>query len=115
VEIPKGKGLSKKEMRRLRAEIVTSRSKILGPLQKRITDIEEMISGFEKRIEMDNQSLLTASTKGDGRAIRDLTKAIHETKEHIDSLFSELEEITADHDAKAKEFDGQMNELQEAG
>jgi ATP-binding cassette subfamily F protein 3 len=115
VEIPKGKGLSKKEMRRLRAEIVTNRSKILNPLQKRMTDIEDMISGFERRIEMDNQTLLTASTKGDGRAIRDLTKAIHETKEHIDSLFSELEEITAEHDAKSKEFDSQMNELQEAG
>ncbi|MGC2063052.1 MAG: ATP-binding cassette domain-containing protein [Thermodesulfovibrionales bacterium] len=114
VEIVKGKGLSKKEMRRLRAEIVTNRSKILTPLQKRIVDIEDMISGFEKRIEMDNQSLLTASTKGDGRAIRDLTKAIHETKEHIDSLFSELEEITVEHDAKAKEFDSQMNELQDA-
>jgi len=115
LEIVKGKSLSKKEMRRLRAEIVTNRSKILSPMQKRITDIEEMISGFEKRIEMDNQSLVAASTKGDGRAIRDLTKAIHETKEHIDSLFGELEEITAEHDAKAKEFDGQMNELQDAG
>ncbi len=115
VEIPKGKGLSKKEIRRLRAEIVTNRSKVLNPLQKRITDIEEMISGFEKRIDMDNQALLAASTKGDGRAIRDLTKAIHETKEHIDSLFGELEEITAEHDAKAQEFDSRMNELQDAG
>lgn len=115
VEIAKGKGLSKKDLRRLRAEIITNRSKILSPLQKRITDIEDMISGFEKRIEMDNQSLLAASTKGDGRAIRDLTRAIHETKEHIDSLFSELEELTAEHDAKAKEFDSQMHELQEAG
>jgi ATP-binding cassette subfamily F protein 3 len=114
-QMDKAKGLTKKELRRLRAEIITNRSKTLTPLQKRITAIEEMISGFEKRIDIDTQSLLNASTKGDGRAIRDLTKAIHETKEHIESLFTELEEVTEKHDAKMKEFDGQMNDLQEAG
>ncbi|MDA8083951.1 MAG: ATP-binding cassette domain-containing protein [Nitrospiraceae bacterium] len=111
----KGKVLSKKEIRRMRAEIVTNRSKAVGPLQKRITEIEDLISSFEKRIDMDTQALLTASSKGDGRAIRDLTKAISETKEHIETLFDELEIVTADLDAKTRVFDEQLCELQEAG
>jgi len=112
IDLAKGKGLTKKELRRLRAEIVTNRSRILNPLQKRISEIEDLISGFEKRMDMDNQALLTASTKGDGRAIRELSKAVHETKEHIDSLFVELEEKTTEHDEKAKEFESSLNELE---
>ena len=111
----KGKGLSKKDLRRMRAEIVTTRSKAVGPLQKRITEIEDLISGFERRIDMDTQALLGASSKGDGRAIRDLTKAISETKEHIETLFNELETVTADLEAKTREFDEQLGQLQDAG
>jgi hypothetical protein len=48
-----------------------------------------------------------------GRAleIKRLSTAVRDAKTKIDTLFAEFEKATNEHDAKAKEFDQQLNEL----
>ncbi|MHB8880039.1 MAG: ATP-binding cassette domain-containing protein [Thermodesulfovibrionales bacterium] len=99
------KGVNKKEARRLRAEIITNRSKTLNPLQKRIAELEGEISQLEKRIDEDTVRLLNASEKGNVSEIRDLTKAISHTRAEIERLFAKLEKKTALFETKSREFE----------
>jgi ATP-binding cassette subfamily F protein 3 len=105
------RAVNKKDLRRMRAEIITSRSKTLGPLQVRIAEVEETIVRLEKEIEQDTQSLLEASVKGQGEPIRRLSKAIHSAKETIERLFTELETLTVEYDAKTREFEERLTEI----
>jgi ATP-binding cassette subfamily F protein 3 len=99
------KGVNKKEARRLRAEIITNRSKTLGPLQKRIAEIEGEISLLEKRIDEDTVRLLNASEKGAVAEIRNLASAITLARSEIDRLFARLEKKTALFESKSREFE----------
>jgi ATP-binding cassette subfamily F protein 3 len=104
--------VNKKDMRRMRAEVITDRSKIVGALDKKITALEENIVNLEQDLDQDTQALVAASAKKDGEAIRKLSKSIHDAKEKIETLFSELEVLTHERDKKKQEFDRRMNELQ---
>ncbi len=107
------KNINKKEMRRLRAQLNESRSKILGPLQKIIADVEKNIMLLEKDVENDSHVLVEASEKGDGETISRLSVSIHKLNSRIETLFKELESLTAEHDAKSKEFEQRLSELQQ--
>ncbi len=106
-----GKGVSKKELRRARAEIFAERSSVLGGLQKRLAKGEKTIMGLEEGVEQETQALLEASQKGDGDVIQKLSKSIHESKERIEVLFGELEILTAEHDQRSEEFNERLNTL----
>ena len=53
-------------------------------------------------MERDNLALAEASTKGDAAAIARLSKSVREAQQKIEALFAELEELTNEHDTKAK-------------
>ncbi|MFO0752099.1 MAG: ABC-F family ATP-binding cassette domain-containing protein [Thermodesulfovibrionales bacterium] len=109
---PQGKGSgNRKDARRIRAEIITSRSRIVGALQGGITEIENTIMRLEEEVERDTQALLDASLTGSGEAIRTLSKSIHDAKEKIDSLFDELAARTEELEARSREFDEKLTTL----
>ncbi|MCL4492082.1 MAG: ATP-binding cassette domain-containing protein [Nitrospirae bacterium] len=105
------KGFNRKDLRRIRAELVNSRSRTLGALQARIAEVEDTIVHLEQRIEQDNRTLLDASLKGDGRAIKELSKSLHYSKGSIDALFNELALLTDELNDKSREFEEKLNEL----
>jgi ATP-binding cassette subfamily F protein 3 len=104
---------NRKDMRRVRAELITDRSRTLGPLQNRIVEIEETIVDLEGEVEANTQALLDASVKGNGQAIRNLSISINSTKERIDTLFDELASLTEEHAAKSREFEERLGLLQQ--
>ncbi len=105
--------IGKKDIRRMRAEIISGRSRIVGALQADITSLEQTIMQLEQIVEQDMQALLVASANGDGEAIKSLSKSIHESKQKIEGLFLELDTLTQEHDTKAKEFEMKLSELQD--
>lgn len=105
------KGLNKKDLRRMRAELATSRSKVLSALQKEITGVEDAITKLEQQIERITQDLLAASVKGDGDAIKTLSKALHDSKLKLDKLFEELGTLNDELESKAQAFEDKLNEL----
>lgn len=105
------KQINKKEMRRLRAELVTERSKATGEMKKRIAEIESTITKLEKKAGDESQELIEVSHKGDRDSIRRLSKSIDDTKGKIEVLFIELDELTARHEKRLKEFEDRLNEL----
>jgi ATP-binding cassette subfamily F protein 3 len=105
------KSALKKESKRLRADIINERSRALSPLKNRINEIESEITSAEKQLARDNESLVAASQRGDGKAIMGLSMSIHDAKKNIDSLFDELEVITVEHDALSDEFEEKLRNI----
>jgi ATP-binding cassette subfamily F protein 3 len=105
--------VNRKALRRVRAEIITNRSRVIGELQRKIAETEHAIMHLERDIAGDTDALLKATEKGDWQTIAKLSKSIHDTKERIDELFIELEDLTSMHDLKARAFDAQLGDLQQ--
>jgi ATP-binding cassette subfamily F protein 3 len=98
-------------LRRIKAELIDSRSRILVPLQSRVLEVEESIMRLERGVEQDTQALVKASVKGDGESIRRLSMSVHESRGKIDILFDELETLTNELDAKSREFEERLAAL----
>jgi ATP-binding cassette, subfamily F, member 3 len=117
VRIKKGKkqeaqkNINRKDSKKLRAAIVSDKSKILNSFKTKIASIEEEITKLEQVVELSTQDLLEASVKGKALEIKKLSQSIDDAKMRIEKLFAELETMTAEHDAKALEYDQQLNEL----
>ncbi len=103
---------SKKEMRRLRAELVNEKSRMLGKLQKKIDQVENDIIALEAGIEKSNEELMAASVAGNGDRIGELSKLLHESQTAVDALFQELEVLHTDFDTRSEDFEKRLENLQ---
>lgn len=114
---PNGKdnSINRKDIRRIKAELINSRSRTIGPLQARISEVEQEIMQLEDAVEKDTQALVDASVRGDGDSIKRLSKSVHEANVAIDVLFDELEALTEELGWKAREFEEKLEELKAAG
>ncbi|MDH4164009.1 MAG: ATP-binding cassette domain-containing protein [Nitrospirota bacterium] len=99
-----------KDAKKQKAAVVADRSKALSGFKRKMATLEEQITKLEFDVEQDTQRLTEASMKGKALEIKNLSQAIRDNKAKIDRLFSELETVTNEHDAKAKEFDQQLAE-----
>ncbi len=97
-------GLSKKEKRRLRAELQQKRQQFLKPLEKKLNSIEEQIVASEELQEQYQKELIEITKDGYGDDAVKLTRQIAEEKNKIEQLFEELETITAERDKVAAEL-----------
>lgn len=101
----RGNSLNRRDVRRARAELLSERSRVLGSLNTGIAAKESAIMELERRVGDETGALLEASLKGDGPAIKKLSKSLHEAKERIDILFDELTVLASELESKTKEFD----------
>ena len=92
-DIPSSK-LSKKELRKIRSEIINERSRALKPYEKEMAKVEKEIEKNEGMIEGLNQEMLDASQEGDGKRIGELSKQIHQCQATIESLYGRFEELS---------------------
>jgi ATP-binding cassette subfamily F protein 3 len=104
-------GANRKDLRRVKAELIDRRSRVLGPLHARISGVEATIMRLEQEMEADTRKLIDASVKGDGDSIKSLSKSVHESRARIDSLFDELETLTAEVETKSRDFAEQLETL----
>ncbi len=111
----KGIGRSRRDLKRIRAELINDRSRTLGPLQSEIDRVETVITELEQQVDQETEALVAASVKGDGKSIRHLSMSIHNTKGKIDDLFTRLEKLTEMLDTKTNEFENKFKQLKQAG
>jgi ATP-binding cassette subfamily F protein 3 len=100
--------VNRKDAKKQRAGLVSGKSKVLSSLKSRINALEEEIMKLEQAAERDTQALLEASVQGKALTIKQLSQSVGESKARIEKLFAELETVTAEHDAKAREYDQQL-------
>lgn len=109
------KPMSKKDIRRARAEVTKERSRALGPLKKRMEEIEREISTLEARLEEVEGELIRAGAEQDGECISRLSAERHELESRIEGLFEELEGAHSEYSVKCGEFESALEEIGEAG
>jgi ATP-binding cassette subfamily F protein 3 len=103
--------VNKKELRKLRAEIQQEKTKVLGPLKKKIEKLESDIEKSEALLTEMNQQMTDAAQNGESSRIQELSKEIHTTTARVDELYTDLEESTESAEAKEEEFDLRLREL----
>ncbi len=103
--------LSKKDLRRLRSEIISERSKIVKPIEKMIAGLEDELEKLDIKLQELNQDLLDASARQEGGAIQEISCAMHDLQQRQDQLFDQLEVCSDDYDQHKLFFDAQLEEL----
>lgn len=106
-----GSKLNKKELRRLRSEIITEKSKILKPIEQKISKTENEIDALEKELTEYTESMQKASEGGTGKKIVELSQAIYASQTSIDKLFDELEALSKELNEKSAFFENRLNQL----
>ena len=99
-----------KEQKRLRAEIIQERSKVLNPIQKKITALEDKIRNVETEINRLNDDIATASYNKSGHIIAELSvslnnfnKELEDAYTGLEPLLDEFERLNSDYEARLKE------------
>jgi ATP-binding cassette subfamily F protein 3 len=111
-ESPAMDRLSSKQIRKLRSEIITRRSKSLKPMETRLSAIEKDIEHHEARIAESSDAMMAATQENDGPKIVKLSQEIHHSQERIERLFGEMETLTAAYEEGKKLFDQQLADLE---
>lgn len=111
---PEEKNLSKKEIRKMRSDIISRRSKALQPLHTEIRTIEEKIEKNESLLAELNDDMQKVSETKNGRKIADTSRKISQCQAEIDRLFDRLEQRCNVVDEKKQGFDDQLSQLENA-
>jgi len=111
LNMPAAPKLTKKDLRRRRSEIISERSRILKPLQKRITRLENQMENEEAELARLNLSMQQAAQDQAGARISEISQALHSCQQTIDRLFEELEKLTRNLETRSAEFDTRLKKL----
>ncbi len=103
--------INKKDLRKLKADIQTRRSKALTPLKIEISHLESEIEIHENRLEQLNSKMIEASSENDGSRIAVLSKENHTIKKEIDLLYSNLDIAMTKYDDFEEEFNQQIDSI----
>ena len=103
--------VNKKEIRKIRSEIITARSKVLKPLEDQIRKAENDIDACEKELESLNHAMIEASQNSNGSRIAEISRAIHACRSAIDENFDLLESLTENLDTQNAVFQKRLEEL----
>ena len=103
---------TKKELRKQRSDIISKRSRVLGPLEKKIAATESAIEACETELARASAAMQSASESGEALRIVELSKVISRCDADIDRLFDELSHDTAQADDFKKLFDERLARLE---
>jgi len=104
---------NKKDLRKLRSDIITKRSKEIKPLEDKIIKTENSISEKEDLLKRKNHEIIEASGAGESRKIETLSKEIHSLQKEIELLFEEYEDLTVSLDERKDFFESEMKKLED--
>ncbi len=103
--------LSKKDLQKLRSEIIKERSTILKPLKNRLEKLETAITSNEILLEEKNYELVKASELSDGDSITKLSKEVSDLQDMIERDFEELASVQEEFDEHNEKFESQLSDL----
>jgi ATP-binding cassette subfamily F protein 3 len=107
-----GQTLNRREIRRLRSEIVAEKSRALRPLEQRMTGLEKTIEKIEAEISRMTRELVEASQHRESGRIVDLSKALHQSRRELDGYFDDLEPLLQEYEFKRAEFERRLAGLE---
>ncbi|BBO71210.1 ABC transporter ATP-binding protein [Desulfosarcina alkanivorans] len=108
-ELPR---LTKKELRRLRSEIITEKSRVIKPMDDAIARAEAEIEKNETLLDQLNREMVEASEQGNGARIGPLSQQIRSCQAIIESRFGEMERMDDQRQRLEKKFEKRLSELE---
>lgn len=103
-------GLSKKELRQLKAKLLQEKNEAVGEHQKRAKTLEKEISALEKEIEEKTEELIEITKDGFGDDGAKLSRELHSAKEKVEENYTELGELLEKIEAGEKEYQKRLEE-----
>jgi ATP-binding cassette, subfamily F, member 3 len=107
-----GDKINKKDLRRLRSELIKERSQVLKPIESKITDIMNNIENYEADLSRFNEAIIEASQTQNGKKISELSQSIFKCKSVINELFEELDKMSIEQEQKKNYFDKRWEQLE---
>ncbi len=104
---------SRQEMKRLRAELVVERGRLLNPLKKKMENLEKRIIQFEEEQQKLESDLIAWSTQGESKKIQESSLRLGVIKKTIEEDFEALAVVTGEHDQIFNSFEAKLSELSE--
>ena len=95
----------RKAERQARARLVQERARLIGPLEKRVADLEALIVSLERERDVAFAALAEASASGDAATIAKLSKKSSDVGPRIEWAYGELEKATKELETAARAFD----------
>ena len=77
----------------------------MRPLEARIKDLEQRITGLESDIERVNGELVDASNVGDGQRIAELSKQLHSLTQEVEEGYDELMAVSEELEELEREWE----------
>ncbi|BAI81254.1 ABC transporter, ATP-binding protein [Deferribacter desulfuricans SSM1] len=103
--------LSKKDIRRLKAEVIAEKSKVLNPLIKEVEELERAIEESESRKTEVNSLILKYSMEGNFEEVASLSKELKNIEKNIDELYSRYEIKLSELEEKENYFQKRLEQL----
>jgi ATP-binding cassette subfamily F protein 3 len=103
--------LDRKALRQARARVLQERSRVVGPIELRVKELETRITSLEGKAIAVLQALEKASISGAADVIAEESRRHTELKGEIDKLYAQLEAATQELEMRAAAFDQQLEEL----
>jgi ATP-binding cassette subfamily F protein 3 len=106
---------SRKEVRKLRSDVVAEKSRVLRPLEQRIAALEKKAEKAEADLTRMNKEIVEASQAKAGARIGELSKTLHKRRHDVDACLEELEPLLGEYESKKAAFDQRLAELELEG
>jgi ATP-binding cassette subfamily F protein 3 len=103
--------INKKEIKKLRAAVVSEKSKATAPLKKEIQACEEEILKLEALLDETQNELTRLTSKGDNHAITEVSKNVAKYEKQIEEKYDLLVPKQTQLDALNAEFEKKLEEL----
>jgi ATP-binding cassette subfamily F protein 3 len=97
--------LNPREFRKIKSELVTERSRVLKPLEKKMQEREKAVERLDTELQKMNAAIVEASRLKDGFRVVELSKSMHQAKTDIDLLLEDLEKLTGEYEKKKAEYE----------
>ncbi|MGB4268784.1 MAG: ABC-F family ATP-binding cassette domain-containing protein [Spirochaetota bacterium] len=102
--------LNKKELRRIRSQLLQQKHSECRPLQEQIEHIENEITHYDNLLKQYNADIVIASQLQKGSEIQRLSIEINKLEKTLSSLYDELEELMELHEEKNRHYDRLIQE-----
>ncbi len=111
VAVTKKNNLSKedkKEMKRIRAELITKKGSVMKKYDTEMKELEESINNSEERLTLLNADIISLSESGNGAKTVDISKEVLLLKVTIEELFASLEKLDKEKTQFVEEISAEM-------
>lgn len=102
---------NKKELRKLRGQIIAERSKTLGPLKKEMEEQEAKIVAWEESLKQLRQDMIHAAEAGDSKQLADLGFKIRELEKRVEAGLDQWGAADERHRGLSESFEERLKKL----